>query len=151
MPIWSSYYKWAQNTKTTSNNNGIQRQVSNKKCASAVGCSCYIFQISCSINSKWQFLDCVTIAFSKWYYWFPGLCPSSSTTNRTQCARYRISSTFWWKGPKAPMHVGLFTTANLNDSTTGPIIELSHWQVTRWGCTSCGSIRKSISDSVSEN
>jgi len=51
-------------------------------------------------------------------------------------------SIFWWKGPKAPMHMGLFTTANLNDGTTGPIIELSHWQVTRWGCTSCESIRK---------
>jgi hypothetical protein len=35
-------------------------------------------------------------------------------------------SIFWWKGPKAPMHMVLFTTANLNDGTTGPVIELSH-------------------------
>jgi hypothetical protein len=26
----------------------------------------------------------------------------------------------WWKGPKAPMHMGLFTTANINDGTTCP-------------------------------
>jgi hypothetical protein len=49
----------------------------------------------------------------------------------------------WWKGPKAPMHMGLFTTANVNDGTNGPIIELSHWLVTRWGCTPYESIRKS--------
>jgi len=49
----------------------------------------------------------------------------------------------WWKGPKAPMHMGLFNTANVNDGTTGPIIELSHWHMTRWGCTSYEPIRKS--------
>jgi hypothetical protein len=35
-------------------------------------------------------------------------------------------SIFWWKGSKAPMHMGLFTTANVNNGTTGPITELSH-------------------------
>jgi len=29
-----------------------------------VRCSCYIFQINRDVNSKWQFLDCATIALS---------------------------------------------------------------------------------------
>ena len=54
-----------KNIRTTSDNIDIQRHVSNNKCASAVGCSCYIFQISHSINSKLLFFDCATTAFSE--------------------------------------------------------------------------------------
>jgi hypothetical protein len=37
------------------------------KCAGNVGSIC-IFQLNRSINSKWQFSDCATIAFSERYY-----------------------------------------------------------------------------------
>jgi hypothetical protein len=32
-----------------------------------VGCSFYIFDLTRSIDSKWQFLDCATLAFSERY------------------------------------------------------------------------------------
>jgi len=35
-----------------------------KKCAGVVGCSCYIFELNHSINSKCQFLYCAAISFS---------------------------------------------------------------------------------------
>jgi hypothetical protein len=34
-----------------------------KKHAGIVGCICDIFQVNRSINPKWQFLDCASIAF----------------------------------------------------------------------------------------
>jgi hypothetical protein len=37
------------------------RCVSTNKCAGIVGCSCYISEVNPSINSKLQFLDCVTM------------------------------------------------------------------------------------------
>jgi len=41
--------------------------VSTEKCAGIVGCSCYISELNHNINSKWQFLDCATVAFSERY------------------------------------------------------------------------------------
>jgi len=38
-----------------------------KKCGGIVGCSRYISYLNRSINSKWQFLSCATIAFSEPY------------------------------------------------------------------------------------
>lgn len=67
------------------------------------------------------------------YYGFSALCPSSSIWNRTQCVEYWIFSILKWKGGEALMQVGPFKTVNLNDWTTGPVIELNHLQVRRWG------------------
>jgi hypothetical protein len=39
--------------------------VSTNKCTSIVGCGYYSFQLRRTVNSKWQFLDCATVAFSE--------------------------------------------------------------------------------------
>ena len=42
-----------------------------------VGCSCYIFERNRTINSKWEFLGCATIAFSERYTHFPFICQTA--------------------------------------------------------------------------
>jgi hypothetical protein len=37
------------------------------QCAGTVGCSCYIFELNHSINSKRQFLSCARLAFDERY------------------------------------------------------------------------------------
>ena len=41
-----------------------------KKCAGSVGCSSCIFELNRCINSKWQLLSCVCIAFRLFVCWF---------------------------------------------------------------------------------
>lgn len=36
--------------------------VLNEKCDGIVECNFYIFELNCSINSKWHFLSCAAIA-----------------------------------------------------------------------------------------
>jgi len=51
--------------ETTSHKNGIWLVMFRLTCAGIVGCSCYILRLNRSINSKRQFLDRVTVAFSE--------------------------------------------------------------------------------------
>jgi len=41
------------------------RGVAAKECAGIVVCSSYIFELHRSVNSKWQFLECATVAVSE--------------------------------------------------------------------------------------
>jgi hypothetical protein len=41
--------------------------ISTNKCAGIVECWCYRLQLNRSVNPKWQFLACATIAFSERY------------------------------------------------------------------------------------
>lgn len=66
------------------------------------------------------------------YYGFSVLCPSSSIQNRTQFAEYSTFSILKWKGGGGGIYAGgSIKTVNFNDWTTGPVIELNHWQVRR--------------------
>jgi hypothetical protein len=38
-----------------------------KMCAGVVVCSWYIFELSRSVNTKWSFLRCASVAFSERY------------------------------------------------------------------------------------
>jgi hypothetical protein len=49
---------------TTSVSNGFYRAMFDEKCAVIFSRTCYIFELRCSISSKWQFLSGISIAFS---------------------------------------------------------------------------------------
>jgi hypothetical protein len=67
-PIWRYYYDWTKNS-----NNYIRQQWHLAGYASANNCACiavsswYIFELNHSINSKWKFLSCTTVACNELY------------------------------------------------------------------------------------
>jgi hypothetical protein len=70
-----------------------------EKCGGIVGSS-YIFEFSRSINCKWQFLSCTTVAFSELYrptlYRLPilGLIETVTAMYSHKCVRFLSSMLF---------------------------------------------------------
>ena len=81
---------------------------STKNCAGIFRCSCYIFQLNRSANSKWQFLSCVTVECSERY------CLLSSSVTHTQTQTHTSTLTAASYSMARCSSLGCWLTHNTN-------------------------------------